>query len=370
MELVGADGGAIPARYTREPGHLRIDLGGPAAGRSVRIRYAVRSSEGFVVRDTEAYTAFDTREWLPCDFDPGHKATFDLEVTVPADWHVIGPTFDPAPTAGPHHLHLDVPHSAYLFGFAAGRYERVDGRAGELGAHFYAPSKLLVERAALRTQVLAEISSASAFYADKAGRLYPAADYSMVATGDNGGQEASFYSLGDVSGFEAFADEPKEDWLIVHELAHMWWGNALTCDRWADFWLNEAFAVFMTAAFKEVHTGRAGYDAEVALAWKKFDKVVMKGKDRPLVGAPDTDADHAGGPIVYSKGALVLFELRARVGDDAFWRGVRLYSEAGSVVRTEDLKSAMERASGADLGEFFRGWTEGLGAPTTSTRKE
>jgi len=364
----GEGSGFEPAKFTREGDRLRVELGSEGGVRQVRFAYTTRPSSGLVITDTEAYTAFETRDWMPCDFDPGHKAPLDLMVKVPADWSVVGPGLDDAPSAAFHRLALDVPHPAYLFGFAAGRWARFDGPASPLHTHFYAPRELAEAHPRLAPQVLEEISAAAAFFADKAGRPYPAPHYAMVATRDNGGQELAFMSLGDVAGIEAFAAEPSEDWLIVHELAHMWWGNAITCDRWADFWLNEGFAVFMTAAIKESRWGRAGYDAEVARAWKKFDKIVAKGKDRPLVGASDTDADHAGGPIVYAKGALVLFELRALLGDDAFWRGVELYSRSADVVRTEDLRAAMQRASGEDLGEFFRAWTEGLGAPTARTR--
>ena len=130
----------------------------------------------------------------------------------------------------------------------------------------------------------------------------------------------------------------------------------------------KSFSATVRQNCKQRRFGRPGYDAEVALAWKKFDRRVEQGKDRSLVGDEGTDADHAGGPIVYSKGALVLFELRAKLGEEAFWDGIHRYSEAGSVVRTEDLEAAMEGASGLSLDAFFSAWTTGLGAPTNLTR--
>lgn len=371
VEVATRGGAFAPVAFEHADHRLRVALGAASEGRSLRVRYTTRPSNGMVVREDEAYTAFDTRDWLPCDFDPGHKATLDLGVIAPADWIVVGaPATVPPPAAppGPRRVTIDVPHSAYLFGFAAGRYERFDGAAGAPSMRLYAPKTLATARPDLPAKVLEDLAADAALYARWSGRAYPARDFSFVATKENGGQELAFMALGSVEEFDAFAADPKENWLLAHELAHVWWGNLMTCDRWADFWLNEAFAVFMTAAVKEQRFGRASYDAEVALAWKKFDKRVAAGKDRALVGDDTTDADHAGGPIVYSKGALVLFELRAKIGDDAFWEGVRSYSESASVVRTEDLEAAMERASGVPLGDFFRGWTTGLGAATTLTR--
>lgn len=370
---VASKGGAFAAvAFEHVDQRLRVALGATAEGRSLRVRYTTRPSKGLVVREDEAYTAFDTRDWLPCDFDPGHKATLDLRVVVPADWVVVGaPSADTRPTAPPipRRVKVDVPHSAYLFGFAAGRYEQFDGPAGgSPSVRFYAPKTLVDARADLAPKVLEDLTADAALYERWSGRAYPARDFAMVATTENGGQELAFMALGSVEELGAFADDPKENWLLAHELAHAWWGNAITCDRWADFWLNEAFAVFMTAAVNEARFGRGSYDAEVALAWRKFDKRIAAGKDRALVGDDATDADRAGGPIVYSKGALVLFELRAKIGDDAFWDGVRRYSASSSVVRTEDLQAAMERAAGVPLGDFFQGWTAGLGPATTLTR--
>lgn len=56
--------------------------------------------------------------------------------------------------------------------------------------------------------------------------------------------------------------DPTDDWVIVHELAHQWWGNLISCATWQDFWLNEGITTFMTAAWKEHRFGRAAYDAE------------------------------------------------------------------------------------------------------------
>lgn len=375
VSLRDAGGALQPIPFTSGQGRLHVDVPpsaqgttGSATQRVLQVRYGIRASSGLVITDHEAYTAFDTRAWLPCDFDPGHKATFSLALTVPSGWTVVGSGRASA-TSTRHELRLEAPHAAYLFGFAAGAYGAFeDGEERAPRARFYGPAALVETHPELPKRLLDEVHAAATLFADRSGRAYPGAEYAMVATRENGGQELAFMSLGDVAGLEAFDEEPSEDWLVVHELAHMWWGNAITCDRWADFWLNEAFAVFMTAAIKESRWSRAGYDGEVAGAWRKFDRIIAKGKDRPLVGSADTTADHAGGGIVYTKGALVLFELRALLGDDAFWRGVKLYSEAAEVVRTEDLRAAMERASAQDLGEFFRAWTEGLGAPTARTR--
>jgi len=91
---------------------------------------------------------------------------------------------------------------------------------------------------------------------------------------------------------------------------------------------------------------------------------VADGKDRLLVFTGWEKADDMGGPVTYSKGALVLHLLRREIGDAAFWEGLRLYTmtaaAAGGSVRTRDLQKSMEAASGRTLGWFFDQWAYGV----------
>jgi len=143
--------------------------------------------------------------------------------------------------------------------------------------------------------------------------------------------------------------------LIVHELIHSWWGNRITCRSWNDFWLNEGLTTFLQAAFKEVKWGRAAYQTEIANARRRYDDARRAGKERALSYDDWETPPDASGPITYSKGALIFELLRRRLGERAFWSGLRAYTLAGlkSGVTSQDLERAMETASGQDLKPLF-----------------
>ncbi len=132
----------------------------------------------------------------------------------------------------------------------------------------------------------------------------------------------------------------------------------VTCHAWTEFWLNEGFATFMAAAYREQRFGRDAYLADVASMRERYEQVRARGNDRPLV-FPNWDRPSADDrTLVYQKGAYILHELRELLGDAAFWAGIRLYTtaHAGKSVTTGDFRAAMEQASGMDLRAFFDRW--------------
>jgi aminopeptidase N len=143
--------------------------------------------------------------------------------------------------------------------------------------------------------------------------------------------------------------------LIAHELAHQWWGDLLTNRDWTHFWLNEGFATFMAAAFKEHARGHDAYMADVDGWRKRVEQLRDKGADKPLVfpewNRPTAD-DRA---VVYQKGALALHQLRELLGDAPFWTAIRAYTRehAGKAVTSSDLQRSFEASSGRNLGAFF-----------------
>ena len=132
-------------------------------------------------------------------------------------------------------------------------------------------------------------------------------------------------------------------------------GDMVTCHSWTEFWLNEGFATFMAAAYREHRFGRAAYVADIDAMRSRYQQVVARGNDRSLV-FPSWDRPTADDrTLVYQKGALALHELRELVGDSSFWNGIRLYTRRhfGRSATTDALRLALEEASGRDLREFF-----------------
>jgi aminopeptidase N len=343
VEEARVDG--MPAAFIEQPrrdgAKLRVRVG--SAGRhTLELHYHTAWERRQRYQDL-AFTAFHTDRWLPCRMDPGDKATMDLSLAVPKGWTVAKAV-------------TDTPQAAYLFGFVAGRFVESTARAGNVTLRFLVPEA----RAAQRADIFAATEPALDFFARVAGLPYPGSTYTQAIVPKTPGQELAGLSLlSDGWAADVLAD-PHEDWLVVHELAHSWWGNSVTCARWNDFWFQEALATFMTAAFKEVRWGRPAYDREIELAKERYRKLFHEGRDRPLAPAGDVGPD-VGGPLPYAKGTLVLDALRTSLGDERFFEAIRRFTvdHAGGNASTADLQAAFA-ASGVDVVSFFDDYIYGV----------
>jgi aminopeptidase N len=152
--------------------------------------------------------------------------------------------------------------------------------------------------------------------------------------------------------------------LIAHETAHQWFGDAVTPATWSDLWLSEGFATYYAGLFVE-HTG--GRDAFREYMRRKGEEYLKYEQTRraPIHDRETEDLNELLNANNYQKGAWVLHMLRAELGDAAFFRGIRAYYRAHlhRNATTEDLRAALERASGRRLREFFARWVYASGHP-------
>jgi aminopeptidase N len=197
-----------------------------------------------------------------------------------------------------------------------------------------------------------------AFFTEKAGVAYPLPIYSQVLLMGPAAQEmAGFSTMGARYGTRVLAD-PQAIWLGAHEMAHQWWGNGVTNRSWRHFWLNEGIASFMTAAYLEHHLGKDAYTAQIEAARTKYIAIREAQQDKSLVFADWDAPTPVDRSLVYDKGALVLHELRAYMGENRFWAALQHYTRKhwGQSVETTDFQRAMEASSGMNLTGFFRLW--------------
>jgi aminopeptidase N len=198
------------------------------------------------------------------------------------------------------------------------------------------------------------------------GVPFPAAEYTQIFVHGDAAQEAAGLSLLGEESLDDVRKDPTEDWIFSHELSHQWFAWLIPCADFSDFWLNEGFATFLVAAVKEERWGRPAYDREVGLWHQRSIRVHAEGHDAPLSLSPP-DATQRRPPkeselqkrgVTYSRGALVLHKLRGELGDQVFWDGIRRYvkDRGGKGARSEDLRVALEAASGRDLRPFFATW--------------
>src|SRR5260370_841658 len=156
------------------------------------------------------------------------------------------------------------------------------------------------------------------------------------------------------------------DGLISHEMSHQWFGDLVTCQDWADVWLNEGFATFMATLWEE---RQYGADNAVYARWRAQAGWFRQRRlfDVPIVTHDFRDSLQYAGNI-YGKAGLVLEMLREQLGDDAFFHALQHYLEVNRLrnVVTADLIKSIEDTTHVDVDRFFDQWIHGGGAPRFS----
>jgi aminopeptidase N len=153
--------------------------------------------------------------------------------------------------------------------------------------------------------------------------------------------------------------------VIIHEVAHQWFGNAVTEDDWDHVWLSEGFATYFTLLFIEHAYGR---DEFVAGLRSSAERVFQRYAEDPgyrIVHDDLSDMSRVSSGATYQKGSWILHMLRAEMGDEAFWEGIRAYyaRHMNGNATTGDFRREMEEASSLDLETFFDQWLYQGGNP-------
>ena len=142
--------------------------------------------------------------------------------------------------------------------------------------------------------------------------------------------------------------------VIAHELAHQWFGNSVSLERWQDIWLNEGFATYASLLWAEHTAGQTALDRAMRSTYEFFDSLPANRNIPP--GSPPPD--NLFNVSVYQRGALTLHALRLRVGDAAFFSILRAYTDRYrySNATTADFIAVAEEVSGQELDAFFNAW--------------
>src|SRR5512135_2024865 len=221
-------------------------------------------------------------------------------------------------------------------------------------------SYLMPENAAANVPRLSAIKDHIAVLASLFGE-YPFVDtkYGIVSSWFSGGMEhPTLTSIGE----NILSNVPRDiTLLLVHELAHQWWGDRVTMRTWDDIWLNEGFATYAEVLYQEKALGK---DPGRTLT-TGYDDGLYGGRLAQAVVADPADPFAYTG-AVYNKGGFFLHMLRRLVGDDAFFSGLRAYGDAhawGTATRG-DLRALFEARTGLDLKQFWDQWLETKFRPT------
>ena len=319
------------------------------------------------------FEPYDAHRLLPCFDQPDLKATLRLEATAPAEWQVVAnypvESSEPQGDGRTRHRFAETPRiSTYLLALVAGPYVRFDDQwedvalgvlcRGSIAPHFDADEFFQVTRQGLT------------FFSDFFDFRYPFDKYDQVFVPEF--NMGAMENVGCITFSERmiFRDPPTDIQrlnraeVVLHEMAHMWFGDLVTMQWWNDLWLNESFATYM--AYLAMEQATRWSDS----AWSAFHarmKAWAYEQDQlptthPIAGdVPDTDATFLNfDGITYGKGAAVLKQLVAAIGRDGFRDGMRDYfrTHAWGNTTLADFIAALERGSGRDLQEWSRAWLE------------
>ena len=289
--------------------------------------------------------------WFPANDHPLDKAIVDVRIRVPHGREVISNGELKAKkvtrTSTTWHWRADEPMAPYLAFFAAGDFTIAEGTHRGL-PWLVAVSQGLSEadqRASMR--LMKKTPAVVAGLENDLG-AYPFSVVGGITTSLNPG-----FALENQTRPTYPAVGGSYTRLVVHELAHQWFGDDIAVQGWRDIWLNEGFATFMEWRWSETHGGRSA-DAELGSYYGN----VSATSDFWTVTLADPGAAKVFDSAVYGRGAMTLQALRNRVGDGDFWQIMRTWirEQRGGNGASEEFEEVAARISGQDLGSFFTAW--------------
>ncbi|WP_163548137.1 aminopeptidase N [Candidatus Frankia nodulisporulans] len=328
------------------------------------------------------FETYDAHRMYACFDQPDLKATFTLTVTVPADWSAIsgGAVAATAEAAiGVRTIRfLETPvMSTYITALVAGPYHEVRDEHDGIDLGLFCRRSLAEH---LDPDELFEITRAGFdFYHRVFDYRYPFGKYDQLFVPEfNAGamENAGCVTFLEDYVFRAKVTEARRERraeTILHEMAHMWFGDLVTMRWWDDLWLNESFATYMSVLAQVTSTRFTNGWTTFANAEKGWAyRQDQLSSTHPIVAdAPDMDAVRTNfDGITYAKGASVLKQLVAWVGQEEFLAGLRSYFRRFEYANTSlrDLLDELENASGRDLSAWSAAWLETTGVNTLRPR--
>ncbi|MFO7769336.1 MAG: M1 family metallopeptidase [bacterium] len=372
QEVTGPGG---PVRFSHSDDRLTVHLEGAAEAGEERIYTVVYSgipADGLIISRSKygERTFFGdnwpdrARHWLPAVDHPSDKATCEFIVTAPAHYRVIGS----GELVGEEEVGTDLrrthwrtraPLATKLMVIGAAEFAVVDlGEARGIPQQAWTYEQ---DRAAG-----AESFSVSPRILDFYARRIGPFAYAKLAHVQSKTRYGGMENAGNIFYHEGRGETPGwSEGLIAHEMAHQWFGDAVSEADWHHIWLSEGFATYFTSVYME-HT--YGHRRLIEEMGRDRRRVIRAWRQRPASSVVDTTLAIGGDLLstnTYQKGAWVLHMLRHRVGETDWWEGIRTYYRRfmnGNAL-TSDFHAVMEEVSGEELDRFFHQWLRLPGHP-------
>jgi len=383
VDAVTVDGVATP--FSRSPGLLKIKLTKPLAPETraiVLVSYHGAPKDGLVLSKDKSGNPSAigdnwpdrVHHWIPCFDHPSAKATVSFTVTAPArDLVVANGKLSRVENSSASRTWTYTETESippYCIIVAVGEFAQIDMADAQITPlSYYVPQP---DKAYAVSGFSAANPSLKFFQETVAAYPYEKLALIVGATRFGGMENSSAIvfpnRLLDSNGADPLSAVFKVRQglveVVAHEIAHQWFGDSVTESSWSDLWLSEGFATYFAGLMVQRYEGEArfnDYMQRAADAYFSFER-----KTRiPIHDTETEDLLKLLNANNYQKGAWVLHMLRKELGDEDFFRGIRNYYDAhrGSLASTEDLRAALEKASGKHLQEFFARWVYGTGHP-------
>lgn len=325
--------------------------------------YFIQPDKHYPDKPTQVWTQGedeDSRYWFPCFDYPGQLSTSEIRVCVPKPLVAIsnGELIDTVEEGkyNSYHWSQQQVHPTYLMTLAVGDFAEIRDEWHNKPVTYYVEKGRVVDarRSMGKTPQMIE------FLSEKYGYPYPFPKYAQVCVDDfifGGMENTSTTLLTDrcLLDERAILDNRNTETLVVHELAHQWFGDLVVIKHWSHAWIKEGMASYSEVMWTEQEYGSqeaAYYRLSEARSYLNEDSSRYR---RPMVTHVYREAIELYDRHIYEKGSCVYHMIRAELGDELFWPAIQTFVQdnAHRTVETIDLLRAIEKATGRNLAFLF-----------------
>jgi len=359
--------------YTSKPNELKEH--GSAAINDAKGLYFINPDGKDKEKPIQVWTQGETEAssaWFPTIDQPQQKTTDEISMTVPAKYVTLSNGRLASQKLNADGTRTDtwkqeLPHSPYLFMMAVGDFKVYHDKWHGKDVDYYLEPKY----APYAKQIFGNTPEMMEFYSKLLGVDYPWNKYAQIVVRDyvSGAMENTSATLHGQQVqktaremIDSYYDESQVD--IAHELFHQWFGDYVTCESWSNITMNESFADFseMLWAAHKYGEDEAGYQNynDMQIYFRSPGSA-----SKNLVRFHYIDKEDVFDNVSYEKGGRILNMLRTYLGDAAFFKGLNIYlkTNAFKTGEAQQLRLALEEASGQDLNWYFNQWYYGAGNP-------
>ena len=369
----GGESYTVYIDYTAKPNELKVK--GSAAISDAKGLYFINPDGTEKDKPTQIWTQGETESssaWFPTIDKPNQKTTDEISMTVPAKYVTLSNGLLTTQKVNGDGTRtdtwkMDLPHSPYLFMMAVGDFKIYKDKWRNKEVSYYLEPKY----APYAKDIFGFTPEVIEFYSKTLGVDFPWQKYSQIVVRDyvSGAMENTTATLHGtyVQGTKRELDDRYYDAgrsTIVHELFHQWFGDYVTAESWSNLTVNESFADFSESLWAEHKYGKDAGDAHSLEAMQSYLNQ-PNAKTKNLVRFHYNDKEDVFDVVTYQKGGRILYMLRNYLGNNVFYKGLNIYLKTNAFKNGEaqQLRLAMEEASGKDLNWFFNQWYYGAGHP-------